>query len=76
MSAPNIGYLKEKVSRWKLREERGLYGQPRGVPWWWGHSLTCPKCWVIGRRCCRRSERLVRLGTLREPPLCMQESPS
>lgn len=36
----------------------------------------CPKCWVIGRRCCRRSERLVREGALKEPPLCRPESPS
>lgn len=36
----------------------------------------CPKCWVIGSRCCRQSERLVRVGALREPPLCRPESPS
>lgn len=41
-----------------------------------GDALTFPKCWVIGRRCCRRSERLVRDGALREPPLCRLESPS
>lgn len=41
-----------------------------------GGALTCPKCRVIGRRCCRRSERLVRAGALREPPLCRMESPS
>ena len=44
--------------------------------WWTVGILTCPKCWLIGRRCCRRSERLVRLGVLREPPLCRPESPS
>lgn len=38
-----------------------------------GH-LTCPKCWVIGKRCCRWSERLVREKALREPPLCRPES--
>lgn len=36
----------------------------------------CPKCWVMGSRCCRRSDRLVREGVLREPPLCRPESPS
>lgn len=36
----------------------------------------CPKCWVMGRRCCRRSERLIGAGTLKEPPLCRMGSPS
>lgn len=51
--------------------DKSRYMRGRGVG-----ALTSPKCWVIGKRCCRQSERLVREGALREPPLCRPESPS